>query len=141
MQLSIQSLVAQGSFTGRPVKKDISWKQGDTTHSATVFVRPLGYQSAVSDLISGAGKQDGVAGRIAVSICDEDGSPVFTVGDITGTADPERGALDGNLSMALLTAIGEVNHLGKTASSQISTKSGTSSPSPSVARSRKPKKN
>lgn len=139
MQLSIQSLVAQGSFTGRPIKKEITWKQGDTEHTATVYVRPLGYQSAVSDLISGVGKQDGVAGRIAVSICDEAGNPVFTVGDITGAADPERGALDGNLSMALLTVIGEVNQLGKMTSSPKKKSSGTRSPSRSAARSPKPK--
>ena len=128
MQLSIKTLMEKGSFTGRPVKKDIKWKQGDAEHTATVFVRPLGYQSAVSDLISGAGKHDGVAGRIAVSICDEDGAPVFTVGDITGEADPERGALDGALTMALLAAIGEVNHMGKTMSSPTPTSSGTKSP-------------
>ncbi|RZA49476.1 phage tail protein, partial [Enterobacter hormaechei] len=38
---------------------------------------------------------DGVAGRIASSICDVEGHPVFTVADVTGEADPERGALDG----------------------------------------------
>lgn len=139
MQLSIKSLMEQGSFTGRPVKKEIEWKQGNVEHKATVFVRPLGYQSAVSDLMSGVGKQDGVAGRIAVSICDEAGNPVFTVGDITGTADPERGALDGNLSMALLTVIGEVNQLGKSSSSPSLKKSGTKSPSRSGPRSPKPK--
>ncbi|MNE45132.1 hypothetical protein D3C80_1394040 [compost metagenome] len=63
------------------------------------------------------GKVDGVAGRIAASICDEDGKPVFTPGDITGEADPERGALDGNLTVALLSAIAEVNSLGKTPTS------------------------
>lgn len=139
MQLSIQSLMERGSFTGRPVKKEITWKQGDTEHTATVFVRPLGYQSAVSDLMSGVGKQDGVAGRIAVSICDEAGNPVFTVGDITGAADPERGALDGNLSMALLTVIGEVNQLGKMTSSPTKTSSGTKLRSRSGPRSPKPK--
>jgi len=60
-----------------------------------------------------SGKTDGVAGRIAASICDAKGQPVFTVADITGAADPERGALDGNLTMALLGVIGEVNGLGK----------------------------
>ena len=59
---------------------------------------------------------DGVAGRIAASICDESGKAVFTVADITGEADPERGSLGGNLSVALLMAIGEVNNLGKATS-------------------------
>ena len=42
---------------------------------------------------------------------------MFTPGDITGEADPERGALDGNLTMALLAVIAEVNSLGKTSPS------------------------
>ncbi|PRW05730.1 hypothetical protein CSB88_6291 [Pseudomonas aeruginosa] len=48
---------------------------------------------------------------------DEEGKPVFTPADITGEADPSRGALDGNLTIALLTVIAEVNNLGKTTSS------------------------
>lgn len=139
MQLSIQSLQDAGSFTGRPVEKPITWKQGDKEIKATVFVRPLGYRSAVSDVLAGAGKQDGVAGRIASCICDELGKPVFTVADITGDADPDRGALDGNLTMALMAVIVEVTDMGKTPSSAISTNSGTKSRSRSAPRSRKPK--
>lgn len=139
MQLSIQSLQAAGAFTGRPVQKDITWKQGDKEITATVFVRPLGYRSAVSDVLATAGKQDGVAGRIASCICDENGAPVFTVDDITGDADPERGALDGNLTMALMAVIMEVTNMGKMTPSPSSTRPGTKSPSRSPARSRKPK--
>lgn len=114
MQLSIQSLKDMGAFTGAPVEKEITWKQGDKEFTATVYVRPLSYKAAVSDLQALSGKVDGVAGRIAASICDEHGKAVFTPGDITGEADPERGALDGNLTMALLAVIAEVNGLGKT---------------------------
>lgn len=114
MQLSIQSLKDAGAFTGAPVEKEVTWKQADKEFTATVYVRPLSYKTAVSDLQALAGKVDGVAGRIAASICDADGKPVFTPGDITGEADPERGALDGNLTMALLAVIAEVNQLGKT---------------------------
>ncbi|MNG37302.1 hypothetical protein D3C84_1246060 [compost metagenome] len=57
-----------------------------------------------------------MAGRIAASICDAEGRAVFTPGDITGEADPERGALNGNLTVALLTVIAEVNNPGKTSS-------------------------
>jgi len=81
-----------------------------------------------------------LAGRIAASVCDEDGGPVFAVGDITGAADPERGALDGRLTVALLAAIFEVNNLGKTKSSPALKSSGTKSPSRSAPRSRKPRK-
>jgi len=70
----------------------------------------------VSDIKAMSGKGGPVAGRIAASVVDEKGVSVFSPADITGESDPERGALDGNLTMALLTAISEVNHLGKTGS-------------------------
>ena len=137
MKLSIAALRSAGSFTGRPVEKEISWRQGKEKFTATVFVRPLGYQAAVSDVLSAGGKQDNIAGRIAAAICDEDGNTVFTPIDIThGPLDPDElekdpestkrmGALDGNLTVALMVAINEVNNLGKTTSSPTSTSSGT----------------
>lgn len=114
MKLTLESLKEHGAFTGRPVEKEITWKQGEKELTATVFVRPLGYYTAQADILAIGGKVDGVAGRIAASICDETGKPVFTAADITGEADPERGALDGNLTVALLVAIQQVNNLGKT---------------------------
>ncbi|MGH8432445.1 MAG: phage tail assembly chaperone family protein, TAC [Solimonas sp.] len=113
MQLSIASLKEMGAFTGAPVEKEITWKQGDESLTATVFVRRLSYISTVSDLKSAHDKTDAIAGRIAACICDERGEPVFTVKDITGEADPGRGPLDGSLTMALLAVIGEVTQLGK----------------------------
>lgn len=112
MQLSIESLKEKGAFTGAPVEKEITWKQGEDEFTATVFVRKLSYHSAVSDIMAARGG-DGVAGRIAVSICDAEGRPVFAPGDITGEGNPDRGALNDNLTMALLAVIGEVNGLGK----------------------------
>lgn len=141
MKLSIASLSKSGSFTGRPVEKEITWVQGEDTLTATIFVRPLGYQAAVSDVLAAGGMQDSVAGRIAAAICDEDGNAVFTAMDIThGPLDPAElakdktstkrlGALDGNLSVALMQAIQEVNNLGKTTSSPSSTSSGMNSSS------------
>ncbi|MBL5825428.1 phage tail assembly chaperone family protein, TAC [Serratia fonticola] len=120
MKLTLDSLKDVGAFTGRPVEKEITWKQvnvetkEEVEYTATVFVRPMGYHIATSEILAYGGKVDGVAGRIAASICDEDGKPVFTAADITGEADPERGALDGQLTVALLVAIQEVNNLGKT---------------------------
>jgi len=142
MKLSLQSLKESGAFTGRPVEKEITWKQGDKELTATVFIRPLGYHTATADVLAHVGKVDGVAGRIAASVCDEEGHPVFTPQDITGEADPERGALDGALTIALLVAIQEVNDLGKTTSSAPMTKSGASSSSTesAVAPSRKRRK-
>lgn len=116
MNLSIESLKEMGAFTGAPVEREITWKQGDKELAATVFVRPLSYLSAKSDLLAMGGKVDAVAGRIAASICDAEGKPVFTPEDITGEADTERGPLDGNLTYALLNVIGEVNGMGKTPS-------------------------
>lgn len=114
MSLTLDSLKTMGAFTGAPMERAISWKIGENEHTATVYVRPLSYATAKSDLLAMGGKGDAIAGRIAASICDEHGKPVFTPEDITGEADPERGPLDGNLTMALLTVIGEVNGLGKT---------------------------
>ncbi len=114
MILNVESLKSIGGFTGAPVEREITWKQGDNTHTATVFVRPLSYKSTVADLMAMSEKKDQLAARIAASICDATGQPVFTGDDVTGDADPERGAMDGNLVMSLLTVIGEVNNLGKT---------------------------
>lgn len=154
MKLTLDALRAAGSFTGRPVAKEITWKQGGQAFTATVYVRPLGYQYAVNDVLAAGGHQDYNAGRIAAAICDEEGNAVFTALDIThgpiDMAEREKdpnstkrlGALDGNLTVALLAAMHEVNNLGKTTTSQSSTKSGTSlSSTASVAtRSRRPKK-
>lgn len=111
--LTLESLKCMGAFTGAPVEREVTWKQGEEELTATVFVRPLSYLSAKSDLLAMGGKGDAVAGRIAASICDAEGKPVFTPEDITGEADPDRGPLDGNLTMALLGIIGEINGMGK----------------------------
>lgn len=117
MKLTMASMKELGAFTGRPVEKEITWKnkEGDEI-KATVFVRPEGYHTTKSDLLATRGAVDNVAGRIAAAICDEEGKAVFTPQDITGEADAERGALDGALTIALLVAIQEVNNLGKTKS-------------------------
>jgi len=137
MKLTLDSLKKTGSFTGRPIEKEITWKQGGEALTATVYVRPLGYQTAVSDVLAAGGKQDNIAGRIAAAICDEEGNTVFTALDIThGPLDPAElekdpdstkrlGALDGNLTVALMVAINEVTNMGKTPNSATSTSSGT----------------
>lgn len=153
MKLTIEALKGAGSFTGRPVQKEIKWRQGEEEFTATVFVRPLGYQTAVGEVLSYGGKQDNIAARIAASICDEDGNAVFASAlDIThGPLDPVElekdpastkrlGSLDGALSVALLFAIQEVNDLGKTRSSPTSTKSGTNSSSQGSGGARSPRR-
>ncbi|HFQ8052579.1 TPA: phage tail assembly chaperone family protein, TAC [Pseudomonas putida] len=138
MKLTLDSLKKKGSFTGRPIEKEITWKQGGESLTATVYVRPLGYQAAVSDVLAAGGKQDNIAGRIAAAICDEEGNTVFSPMDIThGPLDPVElekdpdstkrlGALDGNLTVALMVVINEVTNMGKTTNSATSTNSGTS---------------
>lgn len=113
MKLSIDNLKSMGAFTSAPVAHEITWQQAGTEYTATVYVRPMSYKMAVSDLSAAQAKTDAVAGRIAAGICDAEGNPVFTAADITGDADPDRGPLDYGLTMALLGAIAEVNRLGK----------------------------
>jgi hypothetical protein len=117
MELSVDSLKESGGFVGLPVKKEVSWKVGKKKLTADVWVRPLSYHSAVSEVDAYRTSKDGMAARIAASIVNEKGEPVFTIGDITGDADPSRGALARDLTMALMRVIGEVNDLGKPSSS------------------------
>ncbi|HBC1013223.1 TPA: phage tail assembly chaperone family protein, TAC, partial [Escherichia coli] len=83
---------------------------GDGELTATVWIRPQSYQ----DVVAEADRIRDPAERIASAVCDENGDPVFTVADITGEADPQRGPLDGWLTVSLLKAISEV-WSGKTA--------------------------
>lgn len=102
------------AFTGPLVKRSIKWEQNGKELECETYIKPLSFDLAMAD-ISGL-RGDGnlaAARRIAGSICEADGSPVFTVDDVLGTANPERGPLDGNLTLALLFAIAEVNGLGK----------------------------
>ena len=113
MNLTIESLRAIGAFTGAPVEREITWESGGEAYTATIFVRRLSYKSAIGDIEAARDKADPIAARIAASICDSAGKPVFGPGDITGDADPDRGPLDAALTWALLAAITEVNALGK----------------------------
>lgn len=112
MNLTLEGIRAAGGFSGRPVEKEVQWKQGEEEHTATIHVRRISYQTAVGDIGSSRGG-DLLASRIAASICDAEGKAIFKPEDVTGEADPERGALDGGLVIALLVAIGEVQNAGK----------------------------
>ncbi len=109
MDLTLDALKERGAFTGAPVEKEIVLTKGEKEETATVYVRRLSYYTAVSDIKSLSAKTEAVAGRIASAICDKEGKPIFTAGDITGEADPERGPLNGEITMELLRVIGEVN--------------------------------
>lgn len=129
MKLTLENLQDMGAFTGPPVEKEITWSLGGSQFQATVFVRRLSYAAAVSDVRAARGQTDHIAGRIASAICDEHGAAIFAPEDITGESDPDRGALDHGLTLALLSAIGEVNGLGKKRGSPKAKRSGTSSSS------------
>ncbi|WP_193090864.1 phage tail assembly chaperone family protein, TAC [Halomonas colorata] len=143
MKLSIEALAAHGGFVSRQaVEKNIKWTHEGQEFTATVNVLPLSYVTAKSDIIARQIDGDPLAGRIACCIVNDDGTPVFTVADITGEADPERGPLNAPLTNELLRVIGEASSLGKLpASSPTKMKSGTSSSSTASAgtRSRKRK--
>jgi len=123
VKLTIDGLQSSGGFTGAPVKREIEWARGDETLTFDVYVRRLSFQTAVSDVHALAGHGDLAANRIAHSICDEHGARVFKVSDITGINEDgtpvlnddgtERGGIDNNLTLSLLSVIGEVNGLGK----------------------------
>ena len=116
MELTKDSFKHEGIFSGVPIEKEITWKTNGTEYTVTVFIRQLAYQAAVSDIMARIHGGDALAGRIAACICDRNGLAIFTPQDITGEADPARGPLDGNLTLALLTAISEANSLGESQS-------------------------
>ncbi len=135
MKLSVETLAASGGFVSRkPVEETIQWTHEGEDFEATVYVLPLSYATAKSDIVASQLQTDPLAARIAHCIVGEDGSPVFTVGDITGEADPERGPLSNSLTHELLRVIGQVSKLGKRPTSlPTKTKSGTSSSSTASA--------
>lgn len=116
MDLSIANLTKSKAFTSKPVEKDIEWVKDGVTHKFTTYVRPLSYQTAIGDINARNGV-DFLASRIASSLCDKDGNAVFTVADLTGQDDPERGAIDPMLTQLFLVAISEVQNQGKTQAS------------------------
>ena len=129
MELSVDSLRSAGGFTGGCVRRQVTWTNQDGEEiTFDVHVRRLSYHTAVNDLKTISTHGDPAIYRLAYSIVDPTGKPIFSESDITGVdadGDPvmvededgkliERGALDSNLTTALLALIGEVNGLGKT---------------------------
>lgn len=136
MNLTLESLQEMGAFA--PVdltQHDIEWVQDGETYTATVYVRPMSYHTAVAEISATRNGKDALAARIAECICDEKGTPIFTAADITGEADPDnRGPLCSALIYALLGAIGSVSSMGKKKRRSATTKSsGTNSSSTASA--------
>lgn len=111
MELTIKNLEQAGSFVAGYEKCEVVWLQGASEFRADVYVRRLSYHSVVAEIQASESRNDAIAGRISACICDASGAPIFTVDDIVGAGDAEhRGAINHNLTMALLAAISKVNH-------------------------------
>ena len=113
---NLNALSQLGAFTGAPVAKQVKWQNGDQVHEFTIHVRPQSYASVLG-AATATSQGEAAAVRIATSVVDEQGKPVFTVADINGTANEERGPMASSLVIALLNAINEVDS-GKLKTSQ-----------------------
>lgn len=115
MELTLSNLQQAGAFTGAPVRQEIKWLNADGEElEAFVYVRRLSYHTLTEGYkAAAAADADPLAARIASCICDAEGRPVLTAGDVNGAADPERGPLCAALTEALLAVIGRVNGMGK----------------------------
>ena len=113
MSLNLKDLVAQGAFVSAKeptVKREISWHNTEgVEQKADIWVRLASYHTVTNTWKAAEGNQEHLAARIATMVCDEDGAPIFTTGDILGTADPSRGPICDTLFLALITAVNEAN--------------------------------
>lgn len=113
MSLNLKDLVAQGAFVSASeptVKREISWHNTEgVEQKADVWVRLASYHTVTNTWKAAEGNQEHLAARIATMVCDEAGAPIFTTGDVLGTADPSRGPICDTLFLALITAVNEAN--------------------------------
>lgn len=112
MELSLKAIEDAGGFApAQPEKREITWqvtKDGQMQEfTATAYIRKKSFATVSMESQALNAKADVVAARIASSIVDANNNPVFTVQDISGTA--ERGPMCESLTLALLAAIAEVN--------------------------------
>lgn len=93
-----------GLYTGKPVKREIIYTDGNTgeTVAAEVYVRQYGIAQARKWMQGGKDDDGQLAAMIADNICDEDGAPLFAASDVL--------RFKQDLIFALLAAIGEVNN-------------------------------
>ncbi|MEN5029088.1 phage tail assembly chaperone family protein, TAC [Pseudomonas sp. Ps21-P2] len=143
MDLNIDSLKAAGGFIAAPVKKEITWHVSGKPQKATVYVLQESFISLTQRWEAQERGGDLAAQRIASCITDKAGTPVFTVADVLGAPETGHGPLSAELTVVLLAAIGDVNTVPEGVLEKKSNprkSSGTSSPSSSGRRSRKPSK-
>lgn len=136
-KLSLSELKGHAAcYVGKPVPEKVTWSMDGEDYEIDVFVRRFSYSTAIGEMESIRESQSITAQRIATSIVDELGQPVFSVGDITGESHPERGPMSQTMVMALLHAIYRANGLGKSQKPTTSTetpKSGANSSSTALA--------
>lgn len=113
MGLNLKDLVAQGAFISAlepTVKREITWHNTEgEEQKADIWVRLASYHTITNTWKAAEGNQEHLAARIATMVCDEDGGPIFTTGDVLGTADPSRGPICDTLFLALISAVNEAN--------------------------------
>ena len=117
MELSVDLLQKTGGFVGRPIEKEISWvgenEDGEAeTFTATTYIRKASYAHVISSAEAARASKDQLATRIASSVCDANGKPVFTSEQIVGDPESESWGLKEEIVNALLIAISEVNGMG-----------------------------
>lgn len=111
--MNLKDLVEQGAFISAVepfVKREITWHNvNGEEQKADIHVRLASYHTITNTWKAAEGNQEHLAARIATMVCDENGAPIFTTGDVLGTADPARGPICDTLFLALITAVNEVN--------------------------------
>lgn len=123
----ISELQALGAFAGQPEKRDVTFDVNGEPKTLTFYIRKAAYNTVTTQWRPENQGKDAIALRLASYVCDEKGDAVFTVEDITGTA--ERGPLIETLTIALFAAIGQVNGITESGDEEKkeSTSSGTNS--------------
>ncbi|GGZ83309.1 hypothetical protein GCM10007161_13510 [Ignatzschineria indica] len=96
-----------------PVRREIEITDEDgKKHTATVFIRPLSFALVMRSEPESdkEATMDLLAERIAYSICNEKGEPIFTKEQIKGTADK---SLSADLVFALMAAVNAFNNFSE----------------------------
>lgn len=125
-QLSIEMLKQSGAFApAKPERREIKWltDSGDLCE-AVVHVRKKSFITLIEESRTANDSALTMAARITSSIVDESGKPIFKMEDILGNED--HGPICESLSMALLSAIYEVNGIGEKADPKRSSQSQSS---------------
>ena len=135
--LTLDLITAKGGFsTAGLTRKVVKWGEGN---EAIVWVRPHSIALTVNNYID-MDDSERVAKNIAASICNEDGSPIFSWKDITGEAVEGRGALCEELVVQLVIAVSEANQKKTSSTPKMNSGANSSSQESADEQSQKQKK-